>query len=76
VYGTTSHAEFFAVAAEYFFNRPDLFKTNHPELFTLMEKIFNQRRGGKGGRRQEALGNDQSFYQQVKKVKMLFAAWR
>ncbi|HRN57843.1 MAG TPA: zinc-dependent peptidase [Agriterribacter sp.] len=45
VYGATSHAEFFAVAAEYFFNRPDLFKINHPELFALMEKIFNQRPG-------------------------------
>ena len=48
VYGATSHAEFFAVAAEYFFNRPDLFKVNHPELFALMEKIFNQRRGTNG----------------------------
>lgn len=42
VYGAISHAEFFAVAAEYFFNRPDLFRSNHPELFALMEKIFNQ----------------------------------
>ena len=54
VYGATNHAEFFAVAAEYFFNRPDLFKVNHPELFALMEKIFNQRPGSKG--RQETLG--------------------
>ena len=45
VYGATSHAEFFAVAAEYFFNRPDLFKISHPELFALMEKIFNQQPG-------------------------------
>ena len=44
VYGATNQAEFFAVAAEYFFNRPDLFKINHPELFALMEKIFNQPR--------------------------------
>src|SRR6266487_3192335 len=42
-YGATSKTEFFAVAAEYFFQRPDLFKENHPELFALMEQIFHQR---------------------------------
>src|SRR6266496_2120548 len=42
-YGATSKTEFFAVAAEYFFQRPDLFKQNHPELFALMERIFHQR---------------------------------
>lgn len=41
-YGATSQAEFFAVASEYFFNQPEQFKTHHPELFNLMEKIFNQ----------------------------------
>ncbi|MEO8710594.1 MAG: M90 family metallopeptidase [Parafilimonas sp.] len=44
VYGATSNAEFFAVAAEYFFSAPQLFKTNHPELFKLMEKIFHQQK--------------------------------
>lgn len=39
-YGATSKTEFFAVAAEYFFERPDLFKTKHPELFNMMEEIF------------------------------------
>lgn len=39
-YGTTNESEFFAVAAEYFFERPDLFAHKHPELFQLMEKIF------------------------------------
>ncbi len=43
IYGATNQAEFFAVAAEYFFERPDLFQINHPELFSLMEKIFNQK---------------------------------
>src|SRR5206468_5058919 len=42
-YGATSKTEFFAVAAEYFFQRPDLFKENHPELFVLMENIFHHR---------------------------------
>lgn len=41
-YGGSSKTEFFAVAAEYFFERPDLFKSRHPDLFVLMEDIFNQ----------------------------------
>lgn len=39
-YGATNESEFFAVASEYFFERPDLFSEKHPELFQLMEKIF------------------------------------
>jgi Mlc titration factor MtfA (ptsG expression regulator) len=41
-YGASNKAEFFAVASEYFFNLPGLFKENHPELFELMCLIFNQ----------------------------------
>ncbi|WP_153797867.1 zinc-dependent peptidase [Foetidibacter luteolus] len=41
-YGSTNKAEFFAVAAEYFFERPGLFKKKHPELYELMEEAFNQ----------------------------------
>ena len=41
-YGASNRAEFFAVASEYFFNCPELFKENHPELFGMMCKIFNQ----------------------------------
>ena len=41
-YGSVSNTEFFAVAAEYFFERPDLFKQKHPELYGLMEQAFNQ----------------------------------
>lgn len=40
-YGATNEAEFFAVASEYFFERPELLKAKHPELYELMEKIFN-----------------------------------
>ncbi|MBA3829326.1 MAG: zinc-dependent peptidase [Taibaiella sp.] len=43
-YGATSEAEFFAVVSEYFFERPDKLQSNHPELYTLMEKMF-QRKG-------------------------------
>ncbi|MEO5650502.1 MAG: M90 family metallopeptidase [Ginsengibacter sp.] len=39
-YGATNNAEFFSVASEYFFNSPELFKENHPELYNLMIKIF------------------------------------
>lgn len=39
-YGATNEAEFFAVASEYFFERPDLLKQKHPDLYLLLEKIF------------------------------------
>ncbi|MBL0358990.1 MAG: zinc-dependent peptidase [Chitinophagaceae bacterium] len=41
-YGASSKTEFFAVVSEYFFERPALFKERHPELFKLMEEIFDQ----------------------------------
>lgn len=41
-YGGTNRAEFFSVASEYFFERPKLLAKKHPELYNLMEKIFNQ----------------------------------
>jgi len=41
-YGATNKAEFFAVVAEYFFERPDLLKIKHPELYELLTKIFHQ----------------------------------
>lgn len=43
IYGATSKTEFFAVASEYFFERPDLLQQKHPELFQLLEEIFHQR---------------------------------
>jgi MtfA peptidase len=47
-YGATNQAEFFAVVAEYFFERPDLLQEKHPELYQLLSQIFRQR--GKGSR--------------------------
>ncbi|MGB1037353.1 MAG: zinc-dependent peptidase [Bacteroidia bacterium] len=41
-YGGTSKTEFFAVASEYFFERPDQFRRKHPELYKMMEKCFRQ----------------------------------
>lgn len=39
-YGATSEVEFFTVAAEYFFERPNLFKRKHPKLFKMMNDVF------------------------------------
>ena len=39
-YGYTNKSEFFAVAAEYFFERPELFEDKHPELYKMMQQIF------------------------------------
>ena len=41
IYGATNPAEFFAVVSEYFFERPDKLKENHPELFALLDKMFH-----------------------------------
>ena len=39
-YALTNEAEFFAVATEYFLERPDLLQQKHPELFDALERIF------------------------------------
>jgi hypothetical protein len=41
-YGSTSEAEFFSVVSEFFFQKPRALKEYHPELFSLLEKIFQQ----------------------------------
>ncbi|MGK0376522.1 MAG: Mlc titration factor MtfA (ptsG expression regulator) [Patiriisocius sp.] len=41
-YGGTKQAEFFAVASEYFFERPDLFERKHPELYEMLRLCFQQ----------------------------------
>ncbi|WP_299524352.1 zinc-dependent peptidase [uncultured Lutibacter sp.] len=41
-YGGTNKAEFFSVASEYFFERPKLLARKHPDLYGLLEQIFNQ----------------------------------
>lgn len=43
-YALTGPEEFFAVVSEYFFERPDVMKENHPELYTFLQKIFKQDR--------------------------------
>ena len=39
-YGGTNQAEFFAVASEYFFERPELLEKKHPELYEMLMKCF------------------------------------
>lgn len=41
-YGATKPEEFFAVAGEYFFEKPGVMKKKHPELYRLLAKIFQQ----------------------------------
>lgn len=41
-YGATNNAEFFAVASEYFFERPMLLKTKHPQLYEMLNNMFHQ----------------------------------
>ncbi|SDD90802.1 hypothetical protein SAMN05421636_102288 [Pricia antarctica] len=42
-YGGTNEAEFFAVASEYFFERPDLLEKKHPELYKMLVQCFKQK---------------------------------
>lgn len=41
-YGGSSYIEFFAVASEYFFEKPRLMAQKHPKLYRLLEEVFNQ----------------------------------
>ncbi|AZQ63081.1 peptidase [Flammeovirga pectinis] len=41
-YGATNVQEFLTVTSEYFFERPNLLKKNHPELYENLALIFNQ----------------------------------
>lgn len=41
-YAGTSEEEFLAVASEYFFERPKLFKTKHPQLYKILKKVYHQ----------------------------------
>ena len=41
-YGATSKAEFFAVAAEYFFEQPQMLQLRHPQLYDMLQQVFRQ----------------------------------
>lgn len=40
MYGATNTAEFFAVISEYFFEQPERLKSNHPELYEMLSRIY------------------------------------
>jgi len=42
-YALTNEAEFFAVATEYFFERPGVMHRKHPELYRMLSAVFNQK---------------------------------
>ena len=44
IYGATNLTVFFAVVSEYFFERPDLLKANHPELYEMLGRIYKTER--------------------------------
>ena len=41
-YGATNRAEFFAVASEYFFERPGMLQRKHPEVFKSLSQFYQQ----------------------------------
>lgn len=43
-YGATNKAEFFAVASEYFFERPSMMKSKHPTLYQALTEFYQQDR--------------------------------
>lgn len=40
-YGSTSNAEFLAVVSEFFFESPQKMKTEHPELYQILDRFYN-----------------------------------
>ncbi len=42
-YGAKNRSEFLAVVSEYFFERPKLLKSKHPQLYAYMERMFAQK---------------------------------
>lgn len=42
-YALTNEAEFLAVAAEYFFTKPDKLRSKHPEIYEQLTQIFGQK---------------------------------
>jgi len=46
-YALTNEAEFFAVASEYFFERPGVMQRKHPELYAMLSRVFNQGLGAR-----------------------------
>jgi len=43
-YGATNDAEFFSVATEYFFERPEMMRNKHPKLYKALTEFYRQDR--------------------------------
>ena len=43
-YAATNQAEFLAVVSEYFFQKPKQLKEDHPELYDLLDEIYNDKK--------------------------------
>ena len=43
IYAYTNHAEFFAVVLEHFFETPQVFKSQFPELYGIVKKMINHK---------------------------------
>ena len=41
-YAYTNEAEYFAVLSEYFFEAPELLQQRHPEVYSMMRKMYHQ----------------------------------
>ena len=41
-YAYTNEAEYFAVLSEYFFEAPELLQKRHPEVYSMMRKMYHQ----------------------------------
>lgn len=41
-YGATNRSEFFAVASEYFFERPEMLRKKHPKLYSSLSTFYMQ----------------------------------
>ena len=41
-YAATDHSEFFAVATETFFEKPNALRQKHPHLYTTLRNFYNQ----------------------------------
>lgn len=46
-YGTTNHAEFLAVVSEFLFESPEKMKTEHPELYRVLNEFYNPKNSPK-----------------------------
>jgi Mlc titration factor MtfA (ptsG expression regulator) len=43
-YGSSSNAEFLAVVSEFFFESPEKMKTEHPELYRMLDHFYNPKK--------------------------------